>query len=101
MQAAGIQISARFAGGNTQAGDLKSPGLTPVLGGNGVAYLNHTAPLPAVAGRVEFKVEWAVPEASGDVVINAALVAGNNDASPLGDSVVTVEQHVRITPDGP
>jgi len=99
MQVAGVQISVRLDGSSIKHIDhLHSTGLKPVLN-DGIVYLNHTAPIPAKAGQVTVTIEWNVPQVPGGAVINVAVVAGNDDESPLGDSVAIIEQHIRILPD--
>jgi len=98
MKVAGMQITVRTPGDTPDnTGRMHSPQFRAVFS-DGIAYLNHTAPINAEDGRVVITLEWDVPEYVGEAVINAALVAGNDDQSPFGDSVITIEQRVNILP---
>jgi hypothetical protein len=96
---AGIQLSLRTIDDLTEsAGDLYSQQLKAETF-NKVVYLNHIEPIPALAGTARIQLQWNVSEVVGKVVFNAALVAGNNDNSPFGDSVMTLEHYVNIISD--
>lgn len=62
----------------------------------GFIYLSHQQPIPADDGQVQIKGTWQTPPKSGEVVINLALVASNDDLSPLGDAVITLSRHTEI-----
>jgi hypothetical protein len=101
MGAAGFALSARFADGprrGEQAGLLEPmdarTAVTP--GGNGVAYLHHTAegtatPDPA---RVRWDFAWTAPDEAEAVVFHVAANSANGDNSPLGDLVYTASAGV-------
>ena len=96
MRAAGIQLSLRAADASAMTGDLQADGAGMTVE-EGVIYLNHLQPFPAGAdGVVSIPVRWTVPAQAGTVIINAAMLAANDDESPLGDSVVTIERVVDI-----
>ena len=104
MAAAGFQLAVRFADEprqGQQAGTLRSTG--PRTGvtadtATGVQYGQQTPAGAALsgAGKARWVLEWAAPPATGDIVINVAANAANDDASEFGDDVFTAD--VRIPP---
>jgi hypothetical protein len=99
LEAAGFQLSARFASGAAlggQAGTL-SPAAGPMAlsrdSTRGVEYLSHADPgafmLPGPEAR--WRVVWRAPESSSAVTFHVAANAANGDNSPLGDHIFTVE----------
>lgn len=96
MRTAGIQLSLRTGDTGARTSGLHADG-AGTTEEEGVIYLNHLQPFPARAdGFVSIPVQWMVPDQSGTVIINAAMLAANDDESPLGDSVVTIERVVDI-----
>jgi hypothetical protein len=49
-----------------------------------------------VEHSLDWTVEWEAPPAGGAVIFHAAANAANDDSSPLGDFIYTVE--ARATP---
>ncbi len=65
-------------------------GALQALAGEGLAVnaqgLTHTAPKPAVDGAVTFRFGWQAPATPGAVDVHVAVLAGNGNNEPTGDS---------------
>src|SRR5262249_5059651 len=63
--------------------------------GSPVEYIQHTkiGSLLTAAGRGQWSFEWTAPEApgGGPITFNVAANASNDDQSPLGDYIYTLE----------
>ena len=90
MEAAGFQLTARYADG-TQAGALDAGAGAEVRVHEGVRYAGHTDVAAADAGEAAWTVRWTAPESAGAVVFHAVANAADGDESPLGDYVYTAE----------
>lgn len=98
MAAAGFQLSARTAAG-AQAGTLAAPrgaAAVKVETGAAIQYAGHTEPGSRLAtpGAAEWQIVWTAP-ASGPVTFSAAANAADDDRSPMGDYVYTLERRAR------
>jgi hypothetical protein len=98
---AGFQLSVRFAAGPTrgrQAGRLEpaAGGLQIVTAADtGVDYLTHdeSGSRPDPSGAALWRLRWVAPPApAGPVLFHVAANGGNDDQSPLGDYIYTVER---------
>jgi len=99
MMSAGIQTVVRPVSEEQSAvGQLESTQLSTLIK-DGLTYLNHDQPVPAESGMVTLTFEWIIPATSGTAILNAAMVAANNDGSPFGDSVVKLERTIEIISD--
>ena len=82
----GFQLAARMKEAGTQAGELKPMDTnTQVVPEKGIQYIEHT-----MEGTFSnsFEFNWVAPGSSvGDVVLNAAGMAGNGDLSSTGDYI--------------
>ncbi len=65
-------------------------GTLQALAGEGLAVnaqgLTHTAPKPASNGAVTFRFGWKAPATPGAVDVHVAVLAGNGNDAPTGDS---------------
>ena len=99
---AGFQMSVRFIDAPGQsAGRLEadSDGLG-VIEKDGVQYLGHREVRLRNGNGDDFRwrIRWTAPETfADDVVFHVAAVAGNDDESPLGDTVYVLTH--RLQPD--
>lgn len=107
MTAAGFQLAVRHAGDGTQAGRIgvppESPASVGLLDERHVRFAHHLQPavLPPDAETVRWRLSWTAPEASRQVVVHVAAVAGDGDESQLGDYVYTLTvASTGITPSG-
>lgn len=101
MRRGGFEIGARFASGParaTQAGAWRPLDdrvqIRPSQDGT-LQFAQHTSggTLAASRGEIEWQVEWTAPAAAGaPVQFNVAANASNDDASPLGDFIYTLEK---------
>jgi len=98
---AGFQLSVRFADGparGRQAGRLEPAGAgLQIVTANetGVQYLTHaeSGTRPDAAGTASWRLRWVAPDARvGPVVFHVAANSGNDDQSPLGDHIYTIER---------
>lgn len=97
--AAGFQLTARFADGETagaQAGSLAAPdsSVQVMAAENGIAYASHTAAgtRPPKDGVASWRVRWMAPVEGGRVVFHAAGNAANDDDSEFGDRIHLAER---------
>jgi hypothetical protein len=98
LRRAGFQAAVRFADGSAmgrQAGAIEAASHSQVgvqqIGG--MAYVQHTlagAAVPSGAARWSFR--WTAPAANGTVVLHVAANAANDDNSPFGDYIYTLER---------
>lgn len=100
---AGFQLAIRFAplspSAGAPAGTFAVPEPTRVAivrhDSSGVTYLQHTHPGTDVVGHeAVWAFVWTAPAAGGDVQINAAGNAANDDNSPFGDFIYTFARAV-------
>ena len=85
---AGLQLSVRFMADGGQAGELRAGAGQQLQREADVAYLTHSEPLALSPEAGAWTLEWTAPvDRVAPVVIHAAVVAGNDDESPLGDKV--------------
>lgn len=99
---AGFQLSIRNADGQ-QYGDFVAGERQQVLKASSetaeeVLYLTHSESTQAEQGEVVWRVQWQAPEQlseNTELKLHAAVVAGNHDESPLGDTVVTLAEEVK------
>jgi hypothetical protein len=105
---AGFEMTARFASGpreGEQAGKFRATGdrLQIVFApGASVQYIQHTktGSLAPAHGQARWTFAWTAPPSTssgqgpggGRVVFHAAANASNDDASPLGDFIYTMER---------
>lgn len=96
-EVAGFQLTVRDLNGK-QLGSFVSQPQQATGSADGVTYLTHSAPMTASDGKVLWPIAWQAPEALPEVlVVHASAVAGNQDQSPLGDSVLVLEQRVKVS----
>lgn len=99
---AGFQMSVRFIDApyhGQSAGRLEgdSDGLR-VIEKDEVQYLGHREARRGNSDGFRWRIRWIAPETpAGDVVFHVAAVAGNDDESPLGDTVHVLTH--RLQPD--
>ena len=104
MEAAGFELSARFASGparGRQAGGFRVLGDdVAVTGQAGVDYVHQTlaGAVPPTTGLARWRIEWTAPERSDPVRFHVAANAANGDESPLGDRVYALEESVGPSP---
>jgi hypothetical protein len=104
LQVGGFQLAARFAegaAGGRQAGQFRiSPGLKiSRADSSGVEYLQHTAEaIGATRDTIRWQFEWLAPSSGGSVVFHFAANASDDDASPLGDRILTGSQKIAEAP---
>jgi hypothetical protein len=96
LAAAGFQLSARTAAG-AQAGALAPVDSTTEIqrhAASGIQYAGHTRPgsRPAAPGAAEWRVTWTAPASAVPVTFHAAANAADDDASPLGDYVYSLQR---------
>lgn len=97
LKAGGFQLSARDATG-AQAGTLgAAPADTERTGvtvAGDVAYIHHVLEgvTPVGPDTARWKVLWTAPRSGAEVRFHLAANAANDDMSPLGDFVYTLEQ---------
>ena len=99
---AGFQLSIRNADGQ-QYGGFAAGAQQQVLKASNetaeeVLYLTHSESTQAEQGEVVWRVQWQAPkQLSGntELKLHAAVVAGNHDESPLGDTVVTLAKELK------
>jgi hypothetical protein len=97
LAAAGFQLAIRHADDNAQAGTLELPAgdaaRIGLLHEGGLQFAQHRdAALGEPAGETaRWTLRWTAPEAGGEIVLNAAAVAGNGDESQAGDHVYTLQ----------
>ncbi len=85
---AGFQLSIRSLTDGGQAGELYPAAGQQKISSADVLYLTHTEPSVISQAGVTWDISWTAPEGVPvPVVLHAAAVAGNDDESPLGDSV--------------
>jgi hypothetical protein len=95
---AGFQMTVRAAGDGGQAGTLGVPAQertrVALMSARGVQYAHHTAAGIEVGpgGTNRWSIQWDAPDVDGTVVVHAAAVAGDGDASQIGDHVYTLER---------
>jgi hypothetical protein len=102
MAAGGFQLAARFAAGaaaGRQAGDLGPVDdrvAVTIADSTGIAYAQHTLAgvRPPVSDTARWTLEWRAPVSKVAVVFHVAANAADDDASPFGDFVHTVERRV-------
>lgn len=95
---AGFQATARFGGGHRegkQAGALKGDqDGVEVESVEGLEYVGHAdvTRLPQTGDAARWQLRWVAPStADSPVVFHFVAVAGDDDASPLGDRVYVLE----------
>jgi hypothetical protein len=105
MEVAGFQLATRWGADTTQAGALAVPDdeadRVALLEEGGVSFAQHREAGTALAAEAigRWTVHWTAPtEPRGEVVVNLAAVAGDQDRSQMGDDVYTLE--VRVPPEG-
>jgi len=96
---AGFQLSARFREGELrgrQAGKFVTEGSRVAVSElDGIEYVHHTLEsLAATRDTARWQIRWTAPSSGGDVELNLAANASNDDASALGDRIYTLS--VRI-----
>ena len=97
IAAAGFQLAVRLAD-STQAGTIQVPAedqtRIAVLDERGVQYAHHRLvdPAPPASETVRWKLSWTAPEATGQLFVHTAAVAGDGDESQTGDHVYTLEK---------
>ena len=82
----GFQLATRAKETHAQAGTLKPMDAhTQILSMQHIDYITHTA--EGTFSNV-FEFAWVAPSAApGEIVVNAAANAANDDASPVGDYI--------------
>ena len=99
MKVGGIQLSIRSVNDkNLSPGDMYSSQLVSSYT-KGIVYLNHQYPLQNYLDTLKITIHWKVPENEDIVLLNVAMVAGDNDLSPFGDSVVLLQRKIKINHD--
>lgn len=91
---AGVQLSLRQADGNAFGRFIVADDdALQVTTQGGIEYLTHRTPQPLQAGSARWQLLWEAPASgSGEPIIHASAVVANDDQSPLGDGVLTLEQ---------
>ncbi len=97
MALAGFQLAVRFAEDGSQAGELSVPeqesARIGLLESRDVQYIHQQGPDQASAPDIVWHIEWTAPQADqGEVLVHAASVAGDGDASQVGDQVYLLEK---------
>jgi hypothetical protein len=96
----GFELAAREQEGGVQAGALAplpgEEGRVGVTVDAGIAYAHHLRAGTAAAtpDTARWQLVWTAPAAGGAVVFHAVANAANDDDSPLGDYVYTVNRIV-------
>ena len=96
----GLQVAMRTRDGEP-AGDLvPASARTAVVTEAGRSYLQHTREGTGTAsdGCIRWEFDWRAPQTAESVVLNVAANAANDDFSPLGDFVYTLEQTLEAGP---
>lgn len=91
---AGVQLSLRQADGKAFGQFIVADdSALQVTTQAGIQYLTHRAPQPLQNGSARWQLLWQAPASvSGEPIIHASAVVANDDQSPLGDGVLTLEQ---------
>ena len=92
LRLAGFELSARTVAPceGCQAGRFRvGEGIRLQLH-EGVEYVD------GVSSAARWSMRWCAPADPGEVVWSLAINAADGDQSPLGDSAVTLERHVRV-----
>lgn len=99
MPAGGFELAARFAeggtGAGTQAGTLVAldDRADVFAAPNGISYAHHTrAGSDATGDSIVWQLRWTAPSRAGRVVFHVAGNAADDDESPLGDHIYTLER---------
>lgn len=93
LATAGFQLTVRDAADGAQAGALEIPdgehGRVGTTEARGVTFAHHAldGTRPGAAGRGRWSVSWTAPKSAASVVVHAAAVVGDGDASQAGDRV--------------
>lgn len=101
MAAAGFQLTARFADGGAQAGELSvdsaDAGRMTVTTDRAVEYAHQLGPGSTPSGRdsARWVVRWTAPAGGGAVLFHVAANAADGDGSASGDYVYTAERTTR------
>lgn len=97
LEAAGFQLVARDEAGG-QAGSWRSlDEATQTVASrqvDGLSFVQQTLGGSTFDRKAEWRMEWTAPEPGVSVRISGAANASNNDASPLGDRIYTLEMRV-------
>ena len=102
IAAAGFQLASRRAD-STQAGTIQvaaeDQARIALLDERGVQYAHHQLAEPAAPATetVRWKLSWTAPQASGEILVHAAAVAGDGDESQTGDYVYTLEKKAELS----
>ncbi len=105
MKVAGFQLAVRHRDA-TQAGDLTVPGdeegRVVIISDRDVQFAQHlSAGTSGVDGEVRWDILWTAPSSGDTIVLHVAAVAGDGDASQMGDHVRTAEIRTTLRqPDG-
>jgi len=94
-EVAGFQLTIRDLDGK-QLGRLVGGAQQSTQEADQVTYLTHNAPAEATNGAAQWQIVWQAPNTlPAALVVNASVVAANHDESPLGDSVLVLEQRIK------
>lgn len=93
LRSGGFQLAIRTPDGDPAGRPVPLSGRTRVVTNGEQPYLQHAREgrRPEEDGRIRWRFEWS-PPAAGDAVIHVAANAANDDLSPLGDFVFTLEE---------
>jgi hypothetical protein len=105
LERGGFEIAARFASGpqkGKQAGawTISKDGLLQTINGQQdptLVFVQHTTAGTAAktTGTISWTLEWTAPVSGGPVQFNVAANATNDDASPIGDGIYTIERTIQ------
>jgi hypothetical protein len=98
LAVAGFQLTIRDIEAGAQVGTFEVPaderGRVDVTDARDVMFVHHSASGAELDkdGHGRWTIRWTAPQTVGPIVVHAAAVAGDGDASQAGDHVYTLEQ---------
>ena len=100
LASGGLQLAMRTRDGEPAGELVPASARTAVVNAAGQAYLQHTreGTRTGTDGSIRWEFDWRAPQTAEPVVLNLAANAANDDFSPLGDFVYTLEQKVEAGP---
>jgi hypothetical protein len=98
LAVAGFQLAIRHAEGGTQAGSFEIPaderGRIDISESRDVMFVHHSLDGSSLDrhGHGRWAIRWTAPQSVAPIVVHVAAVAGDGDASQVGDHVYTLEK---------
>ena len=100
LASGGLQAAMRTPDGEPAGELVPASSRTAVVNEAGQSYLQHTREGTRTAsdGRIRWEFDWQAPQRGEPVQLNVAANAANDDFSPLGDYIYTLEQEAAAAP---